>query len=198
MFSICSELTPRARVPDTRIPQLLQPWSVASKLRQYQTYELLTPQVLQQSPQVGSLSNEGKNSHKNLRETCIRYFAKNASSNLNIVTKQRMLGLKIFGRAQTFCQRPFAPSRNFCHPGSHNSLRDIHYPVACFNFFCTSVSIFGRCIWLGKTRLHAKFQIHRPIQKNSSFFWNPSPRLSNENQQLRGSLAKITGKLSNT
>ena len=26
MFSICSELTPRAPIPDTRIPQLMQPW----------------------------------------------------------------------------------------------------------------------------------------------------------------------------
>ena len=27
-----------------------------------------------------------------------------------------MLGLKIFVRIQTFRQRPFAPSPNFCHP----------------------------------------------------------------------------------
>ena len=27
MFSMCSELTPRARIPDTRIPQLMQPCS---------------------------------------------------------------------------------------------------------------------------------------------------------------------------
>ena len=27
MFSMCSELTPCARIPDTRIPQLMQPWS---------------------------------------------------------------------------------------------------------------------------------------------------------------------------
>ena len=26
MFSMCSELTLRARIPDTRIPQLMQPW----------------------------------------------------------------------------------------------------------------------------------------------------------------------------
>ena len=26
MFSMCSELTPRARIADTRIPQLMQPW----------------------------------------------------------------------------------------------------------------------------------------------------------------------------
>ena len=26
MFSMCSELTPRARILDTRIPQLMQPW----------------------------------------------------------------------------------------------------------------------------------------------------------------------------
>ena len=26
MFSMCSSLTPRARIPDTRIPQLMQPW----------------------------------------------------------------------------------------------------------------------------------------------------------------------------
>ena len=26
MFSMCSELTPRAHIPDTRIPQLMQPW----------------------------------------------------------------------------------------------------------------------------------------------------------------------------
>ena len=29
MFSMCSELTPRAHVPDNRIPQLMQPCSVA-------------------------------------------------------------------------------------------------------------------------------------------------------------------------
>ena len=27
MFSMCSELTPRAHVPDNRIPQLMQPWA---------------------------------------------------------------------------------------------------------------------------------------------------------------------------
>ena len=27
MFSMCSELTPRAPIPDTRIPQLMQPWT---------------------------------------------------------------------------------------------------------------------------------------------------------------------------
>ena len=27
MFSMCSELAPRAHIPDTRIPQLMQPWS---------------------------------------------------------------------------------------------------------------------------------------------------------------------------
>ena len=26
MFSMCSELTPGARIPDTRIPQLMLPW----------------------------------------------------------------------------------------------------------------------------------------------------------------------------
>ena len=26
MFSMCSELTPRASIPETRIPQLMQPW----------------------------------------------------------------------------------------------------------------------------------------------------------------------------
>ena len=34
-----------------------------------------------------------------------------------------MLGLNIFVRIQTFWQRPFAPSRNFCHPAG-----DIPYP----------------------------------------------------------------------
>ena len=33
-----------------------------------------------------------------------------------------MFGLKIFVQIQTFQQRPFAPLRNFCHPG------DIPYP----------------------------------------------------------------------
>ena len=28
MFSMCSEFTPRARIPDTRIPQLMQPCTV--------------------------------------------------------------------------------------------------------------------------------------------------------------------------
>ena len=27
MFSMCSELTQRARIPDTRIPQFMQPWA---------------------------------------------------------------------------------------------------------------------------------------------------------------------------
>ena len=27
MYSLCSELTPRALIPDTRIPQFMQPWS---------------------------------------------------------------------------------------------------------------------------------------------------------------------------
>ena len=31
MFSMCSELTPLARIPDTRIPQLMQPWLKDSK-----------------------------------------------------------------------------------------------------------------------------------------------------------------------
>ena len=31
MFSMCSELTPRAPVPDNRIPQLMQPWSELTK-----------------------------------------------------------------------------------------------------------------------------------------------------------------------
>ena len=30
-----------------------------------------------------------------------------------------MLGFKIFGRLQTFWQRPFVPSHNFCHPANH-------------------------------------------------------------------------------
>ena len=32
MFSMCSELTPRARIPDTRIPQFMQPWLVPVKV----------------------------------------------------------------------------------------------------------------------------------------------------------------------
>ena len=32
MFSMCSELTPRARIPDTRIPQLMRPCSTVSFL----------------------------------------------------------------------------------------------------------------------------------------------------------------------
>ena len=32
MFSMCSELTPRAPIPDTRIPQLMQPWLILLKL----------------------------------------------------------------------------------------------------------------------------------------------------------------------
>ena len=31
MFSMCSELTPRAHIPDTRIPQLMQPCPRVSK-----------------------------------------------------------------------------------------------------------------------------------------------------------------------
>ena len=33
MFSMCSELTPCARFPDTRIPQLMQPWSIYYVIR---------------------------------------------------------------------------------------------------------------------------------------------------------------------
>ena len=32
MFSMCSELTPRAHIPDTRIPQLMQPCLVYASL----------------------------------------------------------------------------------------------------------------------------------------------------------------------
>ena len=32
MFSMCSELTPRARILDTRIPQLMQPWNIYNKI----------------------------------------------------------------------------------------------------------------------------------------------------------------------
>ena len=31
MFSMCSELTPRACVPDARIPQFMQPWEHLTK-----------------------------------------------------------------------------------------------------------------------------------------------------------------------
>ena len=31
MFSMCSEHTPRAPIPDTRIPQLMQPWRATHK-----------------------------------------------------------------------------------------------------------------------------------------------------------------------
>ena len=33
MVSMCSELTPRARIPNTSIPQLMQPWWVVGSLR---------------------------------------------------------------------------------------------------------------------------------------------------------------------
>ena len=33
MFSMCSELTLRAHIPDTRIPQLMQPWLGQLKIR---------------------------------------------------------------------------------------------------------------------------------------------------------------------
>ena len=33
MFSMCSELTPRARILDTRIPQLMQPWQGVKFIR---------------------------------------------------------------------------------------------------------------------------------------------------------------------
>ena len=38
-----------------------------------------------------------------------------------------MLGLKIFVRVQTFWRRPFVPSHNFCHPGSHLCLGESIY-----------------------------------------------------------------------
>ena len=38
MFSMCSELTPRAPIPDTRIPQLMQPWHQRSVIHFESTY----------------------------------------------------------------------------------------------------------------------------------------------------------------
>ena len=34
MFSMCSKLTPRARIPDTRIPQLMQPCFTSANYEQ--------------------------------------------------------------------------------------------------------------------------------------------------------------------
>ena len=39
MFSMCSELTPRAPIPDTRIPQLMQPWPAAGWSKMLKTSE---------------------------------------------------------------------------------------------------------------------------------------------------------------
>ena len=42
MFSMCSELTPRAPIPDTRIPQLMQPCSnlvIKPTIYSYSDYE---------------------------------------------------------------------------------------------------------------------------------------------------------------
>ena len=38
MFSMCCELTPLARIPDTRIPQLMQPWSTPGVLPRITLY----------------------------------------------------------------------------------------------------------------------------------------------------------------
>ena len=38
-----------------------------------------------------------------------------------------MLGLQIFVRVQNFRRRPFVPSHNFCHPGSHLCLGESIY-----------------------------------------------------------------------
>ena len=45
MFSMCSELTPRARIPDTRIPQLMQPC-----LGPWKTIRLQVDRWLQETP----------------------------------------------------------------------------------------------------------------------------------------------------
>ena len=40
MFSMCSEPTPRARIPDTRIPQVMQPWYIPSlESKSFLTFE---------------------------------------------------------------------------------------------------------------------------------------------------------------
>ena len=39
MFSMCSELTPRARIPDTRIPQFMQPYSKDDLVSEKMTYD---------------------------------------------------------------------------------------------------------------------------------------------------------------
>ena len=44
MFTMCSELTPRARIPDTRIPQLMQPCSASDFLLMY-LYSLSTDNI---------------------------------------------------------------------------------------------------------------------------------------------------------
>ena len=41
MFSMCFELTPRAHIPDTRIPQLMQPWSVRTLMKSLYFWQTL-------------------------------------------------------------------------------------------------------------------------------------------------------------
>ena len=54
MFSMCSELTPHARIPDTRIPQLMQP--CIQQCREITTLNERTPQHIIQDPgQVASM-----------------------------------------------------------------------------------------------------------------------------------------------
>ena len=45
MFSMCSELTPRARIPDTRIPQLMQPCPCIGKGKSFNEDEVLNQAV---------------------------------------------------------------------------------------------------------------------------------------------------------
>ena len=43
------------------------------------------------------------------------------------ISRQNMLGLKIFVRDQTFRQRPFVPLHNFCHSGRQYKI-NVNYP----------------------------------------------------------------------
>ena len=58
MFSMCSELTPRARIPDTRIPQLMQPWQAMDYINSKVPCIKFLPKV-ESSPSFVTISDRG-------------------------------------------------------------------------------------------------------------------------------------------
>ena len=89
MFSLCSELTPRARIPDTRIPQLMQPWYNAMYL-----YTMLVHlvQLLQQALLVKSGLTNVRVSQKKLLSECCSSHTVHPLNHLQLATLSTRLG----------------------------------------------------------------------------------------------------------